>query len=241
MRRKKEEKKEVTRLPVYTKEGKKSGEEVELHPDIFLAPVNERLLNIVLSSYAANQRRGTADTKERKEVRGGGRKPWRQKGTGRARAGSIRSPLWRGGGTTFGPHPRDYSVHIPKELKRKALISALSLKLKQEDILVVEDASVEQPKTKELYQMIKALKLEGTGTLCVVQSVDERLKRASSNLHELFRLKDVKELNAYHVLRRKKLLIDKHALPLIEKRILEGSTALMDKEDSKRSKVKVDV
>ncbi len=241
MKAKKQEKKEVSRLPVYTKEGKKSGEHVDLHPAIFSAPVNERLLNIVLTSYAANQRFGNSDTKVRKEVRGGGRKPWRQKGTGRARAGSIRSPLWRGGGTTFGPHPRDYSVHIPKALKRKALISALSLKRKQEDIMIVEDASVEQPKTKELYRMIKALKLDGARTLCVVPSIDERLKKASNNLREIFRLREADDFNAYHVLRRKKLLIDKQALPMIEKRILQGSDMALDEGGSKRSKDKVGV
>ena len=210
------------KLPVYKKNGKKSGEEIELNPEIFRSPVNRRLLDIVFTAYAANQRRGTADTKERAEVRGGGKKPWRQKGTGRARAGSIRSPLWRGGGTTFGPHPRDYSVHIPKDWKRKALIAALSLKLKQDEIMLVEDAGVEKPKTKELFEMIRALKLDGARALCIVPAVDEKLKRASRNLIERFAVRGVRNFSAYHVLRRKMLVIDKQALPLIEKRILEG-------------------
>lgn len=232
---------EPVKLPVLNKEGKKSSEEVELHPEIFLAPVNERLLNIVFTSYAANQRRGTHDTKVRKEVRGGGRKPWKQKGTGRARAGSSRSPVWRGGGTVFGPHPRDYSVHIPAELKRQALISALSLKCKQEDILIVDEASVEQAKTKEMVQMIKSLKLGGTRTLCVVKAVDEKLKRATANLKEIFRLATAGDFNAYQVLRRKKLLIDKQALPLIEKRILEGESPVSGSGGGSRSKEKVTV
>jgi large subunit ribosomal protein L4 len=232
---------EPVKLKVLTKDGKKSSEEVELRPEIYSAPVNERLLNIVFTSYAANQRRGTHDTKVRKEVRGGGRKPWKQKGTGRARAGSSRSPVWRGGGTVFGPHPRDYSSHIPAELRRQALISALSLKCQQEDILIVDDASVEQPKTKEMVQMIKALKLDGTRTLCVVKSIDEKLKRASSNLKEVFRFSTAGDFNAYQVLRRKKLLIDKQALPLIEKRILEGELPVTGAGGASRSKEKVGV
>lgn len=237
---KKDNKKEAVKLPVFTKSGKKSGEEVELNPAVFAQPVNERLLDMILTSYAANQRRGTADTKERAEIRGGGKKPWKQKGTGRARAGSIRSPLWRGGGTVFGPTPRDYSKHIPQALKRKALISALSLKSKQENIMVVEDSGVDQPKTKELVKMIRALKLDESRTLCVVKSIDENLKRAFSNLREIFRVVEAKDFNAYQILRRKKLLIDKQALPVIVSRILEEPVAA-EQAKPKRVKEKVGV
>lgn len=238
---KKDNKKESVKLPVYTKSGKKSGEEVELNPQVFSQPINERLLDMILTSYAANQRRGTADTKERKEIRGGGKKPWKQKGTGRARAGSIRSPLWRGGGTVFGPTPRDYSKHIPQELKRKALISALSLKTRQEDILVVEDAGVEQPKTRELVKMINALKLAETRTLCVVKAMDENLKRASTNLREIFRVAEASDFNAYQLLRRKKLLIDKQALSAIVERILGEPGVLKAQRKPKKTKEKVGV
>lgn len=236
----KADKREALRLPVYRPDGTKSGDEVDLKSEIFQAPVNERLLNIVFTSYARNQRRGTSDTKERAEVRGGGRKPWRQKGTGRARAGSTRSPIWRGGGTTFGPHPRDYSVHIPKELKRKALISVLSLKCKEENIMVVADTAVSQPKTKELYQMIKSLKLDGSRTLCIVPAIDENLKRASANLDRIFSLEPASDFNAYDVLRRKKLLLDKQAIPLIEKRIL-GQGTIADNGHSRKAEEKVGV
>src|SRR3989338_2682356 len=238
---KKSSKKPLVKLPIFTKAGKKSGEEVELNPDVFSQPVNERLLDIILTSYAANQRRGTADTKERKEIRGGGKKPWKQKGTGRARAGSIRSPLWRGGGTVFGPTPRDYSVHIPQALKRKALVSALSLKAKQENILIVEDAGVEQPKTSELFKMIQSLKLDAVRTLCVVKTIDENLKRAFSNLREIFLVVEAKDFNAYQVLRRKKLLIDKQALPVISERILQEPAAADAQSKPKRFKEKVSV
>ena len=143
---------------VYQKDGKHSGE-VELNQAVFEAPVNHRLLGLVLTAYAGNQRRGTHDTKERGEVRGGGKKPWRQKGTGRARHGSRRSPLWRGGGTTFGPHPRSYDTDLPSSMKRAALVSALSLKNKESNLLFLEDADLKEPKTKELVGIIKALRL----------------------------------------------------------------------------------
>lgn len=212
-------KKKIVEIPVYKKDGRESGK-VTLHPEVFQAPVNRRLLDIVFTAYAAHQRRGTADTKERNEVRGGGKKPWRQKGTGRARHGSRRSPIWRGGGTTFGPHPRDYSVRIPKRWIPKALASALSLKVREDNLLVVEETDLSGPKTKELVEILKALKLDKTRTLYVVAEMDEKLKRASRNLRELFFPKEVRDLNAYHVLRRKKILFEKEALPLVERRIL---------------------
>src|SRR3989338_10250497 len=162
---------------VYKKDGKKAGE-LELNEAVFQAPINYRLLQLVLKAYAGNQRRGTHNTKGRAEVRGGGKKPWRQKGTGRARQGSRRAPQWRGGGTIFGPHPRDYDTRLPDEMKIQALISALSLKNKEGNLLFVEDAALKEPKTKELVSIIKALGLNRSRTLFVVESMDEKLKRA---------------------------------------------------------------
>ncbi|HNV86781.1 MAG TPA: 50S ribosomal protein L4 [Candidatus Omnitrophota bacterium] len=215
--------KDYLKIPVYKKNGEPSGEQLELPEEIFGVRVNEKLLAMVLKAYAANQRRGTHDTKERKEVRGGGKKPWKQKGTGRARAGSTRSPLWRGGGTIFGPHPRDYSASIPKELKRQALISALSRKAGEKNILVAEEVSLEQPKTKELFSMIKALKLDSERTLCLVLALDEKLKRASGNLREIFRVKPVGEVSAHHLMQKKKLLIDRRAFSELCNRIASGA------------------
>ena len=126
----------MSKAIVYQKDGKKAGE-VELNDSVFQAPVNQRLLDLVLKAYAGNQRRGTHSTKGRAEVRGGGKKPWRQKGTGRARHSSRRSPIWRGGGVTFGPHPRDYDTDLPNTMKKAALISALSLKQKQDNVLLL--------------------------------------------------------------------------------------------------------
>ena len=204
---------------VYRKDGKEAGE-LELNEAVFAAPVNHRLLQLVLTAYAGNQRRGTHDTKGRAEVRGGGKKPWRQKGTGRARHGSRRSPIWRGGGITFGPHPRSYDTPLPDGMKTAALVSALSLKKKEDNVLFLEDAVLKEPKTRELVSVIKALGLEDSRTLFVVDSVDENLKRASKNLKDFFSVKPVRDVNAYHIRRRKKLLIEKQALPTLERRAL---------------------
>jgi large subunit ribosomal protein L4 len=207
---------------VYSKNGKKSGE-LELNETVFGARVNERLLTLILTAYAGNQRRGTHDTKERDQVRGGGKKPWRQTGTGRARHSSRRSPLWRGGGKTFGPHPRDYDTHLPDGMKQKALVSALSLKQKEENLMFLEEASLKEPKTKELVGIINALGLKDSRTLYIADSVDEKLKRASRNLQDLFSVKLARDVNAYHILRRKKLLIEKQALATLEGRALKGA------------------
>ncbi len=217
------------KVPIYKIDGAQNGE-IELNPLIFEAPVNERLLQLALVGYAGNQRRGTHDTKERKEVSGGGKKPWKQKGTGRARQGSIRAPQWRGGGTVFGPTPRDYDTRMSQEMRAKALISALSLKTKEEQLTVIEDVELGQPKTKELVQMIRALKLQNARSLLVIAQPNEKLKRASGNLKEIFLLKRAADLNAYHVLRRKQLVIEKSALSLIEKRLLEKSEPSSEKE-----------
>ncbi|MBI4387787.1 MAG: 50S ribosomal protein L4 [Candidatus Omnitrophica bacterium] len=219
----------MSKITVYKLNGSQSGE-MELNPLIFNAEINQRLLDLILTAYAGNQRRGTHDTKERKEVSGGGKKPWRQKGTGRARQGSIRAPQWRGGGTIFGPTPRDYDTKISQAIRGKALISALSLRNKQERIWVIENTELAQPKTKELRSAINLLKLGSAKTLCVVASVDEKLKRASNNLKEVFLVKRANDLNAYHVLRRKQLVIEKSALALLEKRLLEDSEPSNEKQ-----------
>lgn len=205
--------------PLYSKAGKKLGS-VELPPELFGVPYNQRFMNIVISAYAGKQRKGAASTKEREEVRGGGRKPWKQKGTGRARAGSSRSPIWRGGGTTFGPHPREYGADLPQRMRQKALASALSLAHREDKLLFIDDRKLDKPKTKELAAILKALKLLGENTLFVVSGVDENLKRASSNLKEVLAVRTAGDLNAYHVLRRAKVLVEKDALPLLEARVL---------------------
>ncbi len=169
------------------------GEEVgtcELDDKIFQGEVNQPLLREAIIAYQANRRQGTVSTKTRGEVRGGGRKPWPQKGTGRARAGSIRSPLWIGGGTVFGPKPRDYSQNLPKKKKKLALISALRLKLKEGKMFVLDKLEVEKGKTKEMVSFLEKFKINtqnGEKTLIVVDEKEknEKVLRASSNIKNL--------------------------------------------------------
>ena len=212
----------MAKVNLYKQDGKQAGQ-VELNDSVFEAPVNERLLQLVLKAFAGNQRRGTHSTKDRAHVRGGGKKPWKQKGTGRARHSSRRSPIWKGGGVVFGPHPRSYDTNLPDTMKQAALVSALSLKKKEDNLLFLDVLSLKQAKTKELASVIKALKLPDSRTLFIVNSIDEKLKRASGNLKETFSVKLAQDVNAYHILRRKKLLIDKEAISLLERRALGGS------------------
>ena len=146
---------------VYSIDGK-STRTITLPDNLFNAEVSETALYEAVREYLANQRQGTAKTKTRGDVSGGGKKPWKQKGTGRARAGSIRSPLWVGGGTTFGPTPRDYSYRINKRVKRTALKSALTLKAKEEKIMVIEDVNIDTPKTKTFNDLTKKMNMKST-------------------------------------------------------------------------------
>lgn len=234
-------KKNYLKLDVYGTSGEKTGDSVVLPEEIFGARVNQRLLDDVVRSYAANQRRGTHSTKRRAEVSGGGKKPWKQKGTGRARIGSIRAPHWRGGGTVFGPHPRDYSVHIPKQLRKAALISALSAKAAQENLVILESLELSSAKTKELSGAIKGLKLNNARVLCVVSAIDEKLKRASGNIYEKFALRTADDVAAYHIARRAKLVLEKKTIALLQERI-SGEKAevipVVKKPRASKSKVK---
>lgn len=210
------------KAPLFRQDGKQAGE-IEINEALFGAPVNQRLLDLVQTAYAGNQRRGTASTKDRAHVRGGGKKPWKQKGTGRARHSSRRSPIWRGGGIVFGPHPRDYDTNLPDTMKQTAIISALSLKKKQDNVMFLADISLKEAKTKELVNMVTALGLGESRTLFIVNSVDDKLRRASRNLKEFFTIQLASNVNAYHIMRRKKLLIDRNALVTLEKRTLAGT------------------
>jgi large subunit ribosomal protein L4 len=207
------------KAPLYTKEGHKK-KEVVLNPKIYAARVNQRLLELVKNAYAANLRHGTASTKKRCDVQGGGKKPWKQKGTGRARHGSSRSPIWVGGGIAFGPLPRSYYVALPQTMRRQALISALSLRGGQKKIMVLEDMKMATPKTKEWVDVLKALHIQGKKALCVVKEVGVNLKRASQNVSSIVDVVTAKDLNAYDVLQRERILLEEDALPVIEARVL---------------------
>ena len=165
---------------VYNTNGEQVGE-VELNQELFNAPVNEAVLHEVIKNYLANQRQGTHATKTRAMVRGGGRKPWRQKGTGRARQGSIRSPQWIKGGIVFGPHPRSYRYNLPKSLKRVAMKSALSSKYKENKIIVLEDLNLDKPKAKEIIKLLNNLKVDSK-TLIVLSHNRENVYKSSRNI-----------------------------------------------------------
>src|SRR6056297_2562014 len=153
------------KLPIYTIEGKESGSDAELRDSIFGIEPNETVIYEDVRRYMANQRQGTAKTKERGEVRGGGRKAYRQKGTGMARRGSMRSPLLKGGGTVFGPRPRNYTVTLTKKMRKLARKSALSLKATDEAITLIEDFSFEAPKTSKVSDILKAFEIENKKVL----------------------------------------------------------------------------
>jgi len=197
----------MLKLPVMTQEGKVSGE-VALPEAVFSYPVKRHILYESVVNYLANQRIGTTSTKTRGEVSGSNRKPWRQKGTGRARVGSIRSPLWRKGGTVFGPKPRDYGYELPSQVKKNALKSALALKYGEKRLLLVENLNLTQPKTKEAAQLLRQLQVDSA---LVVDLADNRnLFLALRNLPRA-KAVDARKLNAFDVLRFNWLIISQRA------------------------------
>ena len=167
-------------VPLRNMDGEVVGE-VELRDDIFAAPVHEAVMHQALLRQLANARLGTADTKTRGEVRGGGRKPWRQKGTGRARQGSIRSPQWRKGGVVFGPHPRSYTQAMPRKMRRLALRSALSAKAAEEQIIVVQDLALDEPKAKRMVEVLTNLAPDSS-TLILLPERNVAVELSARNL-----------------------------------------------------------
>ena len=188
----------------------------EFKEEIFGMKTRPHLLHQTVVMQLNNRRAGTAATKSKGFVRGGGKKPWRQKGTGRARAGSIRSPLWVGGGTIFGPQPKDYSFRMPRKARKEALLSALSLKHRDGKIIVVDKLELEEAKTK---LMVKALaELKVTSALIVISQPDEKVERSSRNIPVLKVLR-VEGLNVYDLLRYEHLILTEGALKLLGERL----------------------
>lgn len=177
--------------------------------------VSEGLLHESVLNYLANQRQGTHATKTKGLVSGGGKKPWRQKHTGRARAGSIRSPLWKGGGTIFGPLPRDYSYSMPKKAKKTAFLGALAKKAEAQEIVVLDSLALSTPKTKEMAGILKNLGLDGKSTLIIMAEGDKNTMLASRNIPTVS-VKTLSEANIYDVLTHERLLITKDALQRLE-------------------------
>lgn len=193
---------------------------VDLPESIFGHEDNQGLVWESITNYLANQRQGTAKAKTRGEVRGGGKKPWRQKHTGRARVGSIRSPIWVGGGTVFGPHPRDYSYKIPKQKRRKALCTALSMKLKNNGIKFIEDFELDNHKSKEMAKVIKALGLDSGLVVMVKDTYTKHMLLASRNLANL-QLTTGKDLNIYDCVTSDNLVLTVKGLDQIVKRFMK--------------------
>jgi len=191
--------------------------EIELSDAVFGAEVNETAIYEVVKMQMASKRRGTASTKVRHEVRGGGKKPWRQKGTGRARAGTTRSPLWRGGGVVFGPHPRDYSYTVPKKVKKLALVSALSMKVKEEKVLILRDFPMDEIKTKKFKEVVD--RFGWKKVLLVVDRANPVLEKSSRNLRGVKMMRSA-GINVYDLLNHDHLVILEPSVRMIEEALL---------------------
>ena len=203
----------MPKVAVYNIEGATVGE-LELNKDIFDVEINEALLHQAVRMQLANKRQGTQSALTRAEVRGGGAKPWRQKGTGRARHGSIRSPIWVKGGVAFAPKPRDYSFKMPKKMRRLALKSALTSKVKNDEILVLDSLELAQPKTKEMVKVLKNLGIDGKA-LVVLPEKDEVVARASGNIQGI-KLASVNTINVLDILNYDKFIITQEAVQKVE-------------------------
>jgi large subunit ribosomal protein L4 len=206
---------EVQNVPMLSQRNERVGE-FTLPASIFAQPVRRHLLYEVVRMQQANRRAGTAATKTRGFVSGGGKKPWRQKGTGRARAGSSRSPVWVGGGTTFGPQPRDYSYRLPATARRAALASALSMKAREGQLLLLDKIELEAAKTKHLVKMLADLNV--VSALIIVPAKDEALERASHNLPKVKVLR-AEGANVYDLLRYEHLIVTPEALAVLAARV----------------------
>lgn len=180
--------------------------DIEMPEAVVNSPVKRHVLHEVVKAQLNNRRAGTASTKGRSEVSGGGKKPWRQKGTGRARAGSSRSPLWRGGGVIFGPKPRDYSQRPPKKVRRQALLMALSDKAQSGQLTVVESLGLERIKTKDFLGALGTLGLAGKKCLVVYEGADERLEKSSRNVPGVKAIRR-EGLNVYDILKYENLVL----------------------------------
>jgi large subunit ribosomal protein L4 len=188
---------------------------LSLSEKVFNSAASEALVHSAVVSYLANQRQGTHATKTRGLVRGGGKKPWKQKHTGRARHGSSRSPIWRGGGTVFGPQPRDYSINMPQNMKRAALYKALSLKYADGQVNVVDAISMEKPRTKDMINVLNGMGLTGKTVLIVMPEKNENVLLSTRNIPavEVIRVSD---LNAYQVAVFDNILFTQDALKSLQ-------------------------
>lgn len=199
-------------VALYDIKGQNIGD-IALSEEIFGQPVNTAVMHEVVVAHLANCRQGTQSAKTRSEVSGGGKKPWRQKGTGRARQGSTRSPQWRHGGVVFAPKPRDYTIRVNKKVKRLAMKSALSSKVEENELIVFDALNIEAPKTKEMVKVLKNVDVEKA--LIVLADKDEKVERASANIQGV-KTTLVGTLNVYEILKYEKLILTKASVEKIE-------------------------
>lgn len=203
------------KLTIYKTDGKSSSKKADLNDAIFGIEPNETVLYEDVRRILANKRQGTASTKERGEVRGGGRKAYKQKGTGMARRGSIRSPLLKGGGTVFGPSPRNYTVRLSKKAKSLARKSALSLKVKEEGIIITKDFSFDEPKTKQVVELLGALELTGKKVLFLTAETDKNVYLSARNIPGVSVI-EANKPTSYQILNADVLVIQEGALSILE-------------------------
>ena len=202
----------MANVKVYNMSGDEVGT-IELNDAIFGVEINESVMHFAVRQYLANQRQGTQSAKTRAEVRGGGRKPYRQKGTGRARQGSIRSPQWKGGGVVFAPKPRDYSFKLNKKVKKLALRSALSTKVKEDKIIVLDNLELSEIKTKEMIKVLENIKCGKA--LIVMDGSNENAMLSARNIPEV-KTASVNTINTYDLLKYNTLVVTKDAVAKIE-------------------------
>jgi large subunit ribosomal protein L4 len=196
---------------------KKKVSQIELNDAVFDAEANPDVMYEVVRMQMASKRRGTASTKERGDIRGGGKKPWRQKGTGRARAGTTRSPLWRGGGTVFGPSPRSYAYKLPKKVKKMALVSALSMKFNEQRIIILKEFPLEEIKTRKFKEVIDRFGLKKA--LFVLDKSNPVLEKSSRNLSDIKMIKS-EGINVYDLLDHEYIVLLEPTVRMIEGALL---------------------
>ncbi|EOD00991.1 50S ribosomal protein L4 [Caldisalinibacter kiritimatiensis] len=203
----------MPKVALYNVSGEQIGD-IELSDSVFGVEVNEHVLYEVVKNQLANKRQGTQSARTRTEVRGGGRKPWRQKGTGRARQGSIRAPHWTGGGVVFAPKPRDYSYRIPKKVKRLAMKSALSSKVQNDELVVLDELKMNEPKTKDMVNILKNIN-SNKKVLIVLDEKDENVVKSARNISGV-ETTLVNTLNVYDILKYDSFVITKAAVRKVE-------------------------
>ncbi|MDO5597490.1 MAG: 50S ribosomal protein L4 [Acidaminococcus sp.] len=205
----------MPKVAIYDMTGKQTGEEIELMDYVFGVEFNEAVVHQAVVMQQANERQGTHATKTRGLVRGGGRKPWKQKGTGRARAGSVRSPLWVGGGTVFGPAPRSHAIDMPRKARRLAIRCALSAKVAEGALVVVDGLTLAAPKTKDAVALLKGFEAVDKKALIITDGENENVEKSSRNIDKVKALSN-DCLNVYDILNAEKVLLAKDAVARIE-------------------------